>query len=168
LKLHQSELKIDTTEFVLLGRSAGGQIALTAAYTLRDAAIKGVIGFYSPSDMVWGYSQPSNPMIMDSRKVMEDYLGGTYKDVPDNYVKSSAIDFVTPQTVPTLLIHGKNDVLVFYQHSVRLSGKLKENHVAHYLLTLPWATHGCDYTLTGPSGQLSTYSILFYLKRICR
>jgi acetyl esterase/lipase len=164
LKKNSAEYSVDTTSFILLGRSAGGQIALSAAYTLKDRGIIGVVGFYAPSDMVWGYSQPANPLIMDSRKVMEDYLGGTYSAVPDNYVQSSAIDFVTPATVPTLLIHGKNDVLVFHEHSVRLSKKLKENNVPYYFLSLPWATHGCDYTLTGPGGQLSTYSVLAFLR----
>ena len=31
-------------------------------------------------------------------------------------------------------------------------------------LSLPWATHGCDYTLNGPSGQLATYSVLYFFE----
>jgi pimeloyl-ACP methyl ester carboxylesterase len=76
LKKHADELHIDTNNFILLGRSAGAQIALLAAYTMHDPALKGVIDFYGPADMVWGYSVPSSPWIMDSRKVMENYIGG--------------------------------------------------------------------------------------------
>ncbi|OCX54170.1 alpha/beta hydrolase [Mucilaginibacter sp. PPCGB 2223] len=165
---HADSLHIDTNSFVLLGRSAGGQIALLAAYTLHDPGVKGVISYYAPADMVWGYSIPSNRWIMDSRKVMEDYLGGSYGQVPGNYAASSPILHVDKTSVPTLLIHGQNDVLVAYEHSRRLNIKLQENGIKHYLLTLPWAVHGCDYTLNGPSGQLATYTVERFLNQVIR
>ena len=168
LRSHATELSIDSNTFVLLGRSAGAQIALLAAYTLQDSAIKGVIDFYGPADMVWGYSAPSNPLVMDSRKVMSDYLGGPYPAVPQNYLNSSPIAFVTRQSVPTLLIHGQQDPLVAYEHSTRLNRKLADSGVKHFLLTLPWATHGFDYNLNGPGGQLSTYSVAAFLEIICQ
>lgn len=163
LKSNTEKLKIDTNNFVLLGRSAGAQIALLTAYTLKNEGIKGVIDFYGPADMIWGYAAPSNPLVLNSHKVMEDYLGGTYKQVPTNYAASSPILFASAQSVPTLLIHGKNDVLVSYQHNVRLNTKLNQLHVSHYLLSLPWATHGCDFNLNGPSGQLATYTVERFL-----
>jgi acetyl esterase/lipase len=168
LRSHATELSIDSNTFVLLGRSAGAQIALLAAYTLQDSAIKGVIDFYGPADMVWGYSAPSNPLVMDSRKVMSDYLGGPYPAVPQNYLNSSPVVFVTRQSVPTLLIHGQQDPLVAYEHSTRLNRKLADSGVKHFLLALPWATHGFDYNLNGPGGQLSTYSVEAFLEIICQ
>ena len=168
LRSHATELSIDSNTFVLLGRSAGAQIALLAAYTLQDSAIKGVIDFYGPADMVWGYSAPSNPLVMDSRKVMSDYLGGPYPAVPQNYLNSSPVAFVTRQSVPTLLIHGQQDPLVAYEHSTRLNRKLADSGVKHFLLTLPWATHGFDYNLNSPGGQLSTYSVAAFLEIICQ
>ncbi|MGZ3872846.1 MAG: alpha/beta hydrolase fold domain-containing protein [Mucilaginibacter sp.] len=166
LRTHSEELHIDTNQFVLLGRSAGAQIALLAAYTLHEPALKGVIDFYGPADMVWGYSVPSNPLIMDSRKVMEDYIGGTYKQVSQKYADCSPLEFVQGQSVPTLMIHGDNDVLVAPEHSRRLNIKLQQNGIKHYLLKLPWATHGFDYNLNGPGGQLSTYAVETFLNTI--
>ena len=164
LSAHADELHIDTNNFVLLGRSAGAQIALLAAYTLHQKNIKAVIDFYGPADMVWGYSIPSNPLIMDSRKVMSDYIGGPYAQVPQKYVESSPIEFVDKNSPPTLIIHGKNDVLVAYEHSRRLNAKLLKNGIKHYWLQLPWATHGFDFNQNGPGGQLSTYTVLQFLK----
>lgn len=166
LRTHAKEIKIDTNNFVLLGRSAGAQIAMLAAYTLHDPTIKGVIDFYGPADMVWGYSLPASPLVMDSRGVMERYLGGTYKAVPKSYFASSPIEYVDRQSPPTLIIHGANDVLVAYEHSNRLSKKLKENNIKYYWLQLPWATHGFDYNLNGPGGQLSTYAVTRFLKAV--
>lgn len=166
LRKESTRLSIDTNNFVLLGRSAGAQIALLAAYTLHDKGIKGIIDFYGPADMVWGYSLPANPWVLDSRGVMEAYLGGTYTKVPSNYVASSPLEFVDQTSVPTLIIHGHSDVLVAYEHSRRLNEKLAKNGVKHYWLKLPWATHGFDFILNGPGGQLSTYAIERFLKAV--
>jgi len=163
---HADELHIDTNKFVLLGRSAGSQIALLAAYTMHDPALKGVIDFYGPSDMVWGYSIPSNPLIMNSRKVMNDYVGGTYSQVPQKYFNCSPVEFVSKSSVPTLMIHGMNDVLVSPEHCRRLIKKLQPNGVKYYWLQLPWATHGFDYNLNGPGGQLSTYAVETFLNTV--
>lgn len=163
LTQRSEELHIDTNNFVLLGRSAGAQIALLAAYTLHDDRIKGVIDFYGPADMVWGYSIPSNPLIMDSRKVMSDYIGGTYDQVPQKYFNCSPVEFVSKTSCPTLLIHGMNDVLVSPEHCRKLIKKLQANGVKYYWLQLPWATHGFDYNLNGPGGQLSTFAVEAFL-----
>ncbi len=168
LRAHADEWHIDTTKFVLLGRSAGAQIAMLAAYTLHDPALKGVIEFYGPVDMVWGYSIPSNPLIMDSRKVMNDYVGGSYAQVPQKYYDSSPLFFVDKNSPPTLMIHGINDPLVTYIHSIKLSAKLSENHIPYFWLKLPWATHGFDYNLHGPGGQLSTFTVEQFLNRVTK
>lgn len=162
LRANAANLSIDTNNFALLGRSAGGQIVLSAAYTLNDASIKGVISFYGPADMVWGYANPTNPLVLNSRKVMEDYLGGTYSEVPQQYINSSATETIRP--VPTLLIHGENDPLVSHIHGIRLGKKLDSLGIKYYSLYLPWATHGFDYTLNGPAGQVSTWSVLRFLE----
>ncbi|MGZ3764944.1 MAG: alpha/beta hydrolase fold domain-containing protein [Mucilaginibacter sp.] len=166
LRKHAGELNIDTNNFALLGRSAGAQIALLAAYTLHDKALKGVIDFYGPADMVWGYSVPSNPLIMDSRAVMDAYIGGPYSKVPEKYAACSPIEFVDKNSVPTLIIHGTNDVLVSDEHSRRLNAKLQKNGIKHYWLVLPWATHGFDFNLNGPGGQLSTYCVEQFLNTV--
>jgi len=167
MRAHAEELHVDTNNIVLLGRSAGAQIALLAAYTIHEPALKGVIDFYGPSDMVWGYSIPSNPWIMNSRKVMEDYVGGTYARVPQKYFNCSPVEFVSKTSVPTLMIHGMNDVLVSPLHDERLIKKLKPNGVKYYFLKLPWATHGFDFNLNGPGGQLSTYAVETFINTVC-
>lgn len=166
LKGHAGALHIDTSNIVLLGRSAGAQIALLAAYTFHDKTIRGVVDFYGPADMVFGYSKPANPLVLNSRKVMEDYLGGTYAQIPALYKESSPVEFAGVGSPPTLLLHGANDALVDYEHSRRLDLKLKAAGVRHYLLRLPWATHGFDYNLDGPGGQLSTYLVLNFLNSV--
>lgn len=159
VKSHAAELKIDTNNFVMLGRSAGASIVLTAAYTMNEPGVKGVVGFYGANDMLWSYDHPTKMAIMDSREVQRDFLGGTPTQVREKYIAESPLLQVTANSVPTLLVHGKNDAHVYYEQSVRLQKKLDEFKVKNMLLTLPWATHGCEYNLNGPAGQLSMYSV---------
>ncbi len=168
LTQHSLELNIDTNNFILLGRSAGGQIALLTAYTCNNPNIKGVISFYAPADMVWGAHITGNPWVLNTDKVLSDYVGGSIADVPEKYAASSPIEFVNASSTPTLLIHGENDAMVAYEHSTRLQKKLNDNKVVNYLLNLPFATHGCDYNINGPSGQLSTYAIERFIKSVVK
>jgi acetyl esterase/lipase len=65
-----------------------------------------------------------------------------------------------------LLIYGKNDPLVSHLHATRLSEKLKAHRIPFFELYLPWATHGFDYTLHGPGGQISTWTVKHFLKSV--
>lgn len=158
LKLHAAELKIDSNNFVLMGRSAGGQIVLSAAYRLNEPGVKGVVGFYGAADLLYAYKEPHSKLVMDHRKVLRDYLGGSPKEVMEQYIDASPTVHVSTSSIPTLLIHGRIDQHVHFAESEHLVKALKQNQVPHLLLALPWATHGCEYTLNGPSGQLAIYT----------
>ncbi len=166
LKAHAVQLNIDTNNFVVSGRSAGGHLALQAAYAFNDPSIKGVASFYGPTDMVWAYDNPDNPLIMDSKEVIADFLGGTPAEKPVVYRQSSPMAFVTPASVPTLIIHGKQDAHVYFKQSERLDSLLQQKKVPRYLLALPWATHGCEFNLSGPSGQLSLYAVECFFNKV--
>ena len=163
LKTHADSLHLDPQRFVLLGRSAGGHLALLAAYTLRDPAIRGVISFYGPTDLHWSYAHPGNPLVIDTHNILHAFLGGSPQEVAATYDAASPLRFVNSSTPPTLLIHGGRDELVSIRHSERLAESLKQNHVPHFLLHLPWATHGADFNFSGPFGQMSTYAIERFL-----
>jgi acetyl esterase/lipase len=121
------------------------------------------VGFYPPSDQVFGYEHPSNPRVINSTQTLEDFLGGSPQTARAAYTSASPINFVGPSTVPTLLIHGTLDELVFAKQSERLDARLAAAHRPHLFLLLPWATHGCDYNFNGPCGQISTYAIERFL-----
>ena len=166
LKRHAAEWQLDATRIVLIGRSAGGQIALLAAYDGREAGIKGVVALYAPSDLVLGYEHPSRRWVLDSRQVLENYLGGSPAEKRATYDAASPIRFVGSASPPTLLIHGDLDPIVWPEQSARLAARLKEANRPVFRLYLPWGTHGCDANLNGPSGQLSTYAIDRFLANV--
>ena len=166
LRANAAQLRIDPTRIVLIGRSAGGQIALSAAYSGRDAAIRGAVSFYGPTDLVLGYEKPSRRWVLDSEKALEQYLGGSPREQPVAYDAASPLRHVNESTPPTLLIHGQLDPIVWPVHSELLSARLREVGRPSLYLSLPWATHGCDANIAGPSGQLSLYAIGRFLEAV--
>jgi acetyl esterase/lipase len=166
LKANAAELGLDGERFVLLGRSAGGQLALLAAYTAHDPSILGVVSLYGPADLVYAYAHPANPLVFDSRGVLEAYLGGSPDQVMSQYDAASPINFIGADTPPTLLIHGGRDELVSPVQSERLAGALERAGRPSLLLILPWATHGCDFNFSGPCGQISAYAIERFFKAV--
>jgi acetyl esterase/lipase len=156
---------IDASRIALLGRSAGGHLALLAAYTLNDPAIRGAISFYGPTDLRWGWEHPANKLVIDSRATLNRFLGGTPADSAATYETASPVNY-TLQAVPTLLIHGARDELVSVHHSEMLAEKLQRRGMPFVFVELPWATHGCDYFLRGPCGQISTWAVERFLLNV--
>lgn len=166
LKDHAADFGLDPERLILLGRSAGGQLALLAAYTAHDPSIRGVIAFYAPVDLHYSHAHPANRWVIDSRTLLEGYLGGPPQRVSAAYDAASPIRFASPDIPPTLLIHGGRDELVSPDQSERLAARLNETGSRHLLLHLPWATHGCDAHFNGPCGQITTYAIERFLAAV--
>jgi acetyl esterase/lipase len=166
LKANAAELGIDARQFVLLGRSAGAQLALLVAYTANDPSIRGAVSFYGPADLVYGHEHPARKRIIDSVGVIERYLGDSPARAPETYAAASPIAHAGPASPPTLLIHGRRDNMVAPIQSERLAARLRAAGCRHMLLVLPWATHGCDFNFSGPSGQISTYAIERFLAAV--
>lgn len=161
-------LGIDPHRFVLLGRSAGGEIAEAAGYAFHDPAIRGVVGLYAPADMNFAYRFGDENDILHSLSLLRMFLGGPPAAAGPAYESASSIRLVAPGTPPTLLVHGTLDTLVWYKQSTRLQARLQAAAVPNCLLTLPWATHAVEYHEQGPSGQLSRYAIAWFLSSLTR
>lgn len=168
IKAHGAQHRIDATRIVLAGRSAGGQIAQVVAYTAGDPAIRGVIGLYAPSDLHFGYAHAREDDVLRSPQLMRQFLGGTPETARAAYDSASAYLHVGRGCPPTLLLHGENDTLVWYRHSVRLAERLAEHGVPRALVSLPWATHAFEYNLRGPGGQLARFALEWFLQVVTR
>lgn len=168
LKTNSIRLGLDSTRIALIGRSAGGQLALISGYTKDDSSIRGVVAFYAPTDQRWGWENPTNPRVYDSFGTLSRFLGGSPDENPEGYRTASPIAYSGSHRMPTLLIHGSRDELVSVKQGARLDSALSRARIPHLFLELPWATHGCDYFFNGPCGQISTYAIERFLATVFR
>ena len=157
--------QVDPDRIVLVGRSAGGQIALFTAYSpgnpalptacpTGDTSVRAVIALYAPVDQLWGYTHPAKPDLIQGAAKLRNYLGGTPDDMPEIYRLASPNLQVTSQTPPTLIIHGGHDRLVSVQHASFLHDALEGAGVPNRLVILPWADHGFDLFFDGWGSQI--------------
>ncbi len=145
--------------FVWLGRSAGGHLAMLACFRHRDV---GVVNFYGPSDMVWSYEHPGNPMVLDTSQAIRDFLGGTPEDRLDVFMQASPLCAPDPLP-PVLILHGGRDDIVYLEQSLTM-----QKSRGARLVIYPWANHGFDVNFSGPSGQLSTREVESFLQSSLR
>jgi acetyl esterase/lipase len=175
VKNHAAQYDVDPERLALLGRSAGGQLALLAAYaanepTLRPAScdaqetsVRAVISFYGPTDLAWDYAHPGRPDVINTTHVLENYLGGSPTSAPQAYASASPVEHVSAQSPPTLFLHGGRDQLVRAENVERIMPKLAAAGVDVTYVYLPWANHGFDYSFDGWSSQIAQAEISKFL-----
>ncbi|MBI3264608.1 MAG: alpha/beta hydrolase [Acidobacteria bacterium] len=157
IREHGGEYGADASRLALLGRSAGAQLAMVAAYEPGALLISAVVGWYGPVDLADGYRNPPRPDPLDVRSIEEAFLGGTPDLVPDRYREASPITYVSRRLPPSLLIYGSRDHVVLPRFGAMLDDRLRAAGATSVLLEIPWAEHAFDAIPNGPSGQLSLY-----------
>ncbi len=166
IKQNADAYRVDPDRIVLVGRSAGGQLALLAAYApdnpglpascaAGDTSVGAVISYYAPVDQIWGYTHPAKHDLIQGAATLRNYIGGTPDDMADAYRLASPHLQVTSQAPPTLIFHGGHDRLVSVQHAYFLRDALRGAGAPHRLVVLPWADHGFDYFFDGWGSQIT-------------
>lgn len=176
-----ADLGVDPACAALLGRSAGGQVALVAAYsagdprippscTVEDAPVRAVAALYAPSVLVWGHDTPMVPDIIRGTESLELYLGGPPARAAQAYRLGTAMSWVERPLPPTLLVHGGGDQPVSPIHSRRLAAALIRAGREVTFLEVPMGEHGMDARPGGVGEQVALRAVLdfFGARLACR
>lgn len=140
---HADELRIDRRRIVVMGYSAGAQLASLIALE-PDAPEFTADCAEGPPTAPAGVIAVSGAMDMAERKESDaivDYLGGTFEAIPDVYAVASPITHVTADDPPFLLIHGANDLLVPVEVSIRMREALQARGIEASLLEIRGGGH---------------------------
>ena len=160
IKANASTYGIDPNQLVLLGRSAGAQLALITAYSPNapelaascpggDTSVRAVIGYYAPTRM--DYYNVIKPEL--SPGALDDYLGGAPEAFPEQYRLARPVSWIGASTLPTLLLHGSDDQFVRPRDLHELADALEAANRPFTAIEIPWANHGFDFNFTGTSNQ---------------
>ena len=166
LQSAESPVADAASHLVLLGRSAGGHLALLAAYGAPPGQVRGVVSLYGPTDLEWSWNHPTPRRIYDSRRSLRDFLGATLPENPNLYREASPLNRATAASPPTLLLHGGRDELISARQGERLAERLDALGVAHEFRVLPWASHGFEVNPVSASGQITLQLTLDFIQRV--
>lgn len=193
LKANGARYGVDPNRIVLGGGSAGGHVAILAAYTaghpeltpadLRDAdtSVRGALGCYSPVDLAACFEHYENAALADMMPRKPDWstppsswmrrllgadadrlalqkgpaggrldwiVGGSPQQVSERYALLSPMTHVHFGCPPTLLMQGRDDIIVPPAPAIEMRDKLRSVGVPAAVLMLPYADHGFDLMAT--------------------
>ncbi|HLH05023.1 MAG TPA: alpha/beta hydrolase [Bryobacteraceae bacterium] len=140
VRAHATEFGIDPHRIALIGESAGGQLAASAALRLSsEDAVQAVVAFYAPTDLV-KLAKTSKFIPAQIRNAIE---GTPWEGLFLKQLASlSPVENVRPGMPPLLLIHGTADPLVPFEQSVEMCRRVKQVAGSCQVYALNGAGHG--------------------------
>ena len=157
----------------LLGRSAGGHLALLAGFDaasktispaceVKDVAPAGIIALYSFTDPALAHAHPPLFDPVDNVGATEDFLG---KDLRSSvFTTASVAAHLSVNSPPVLLIYGQRDRLVRPEHSTSLADLLQASGRPVTAVGLPATDHAFDHRSGGLAAQVAASYIFGFLE----
>lgn len=190
MKENASTYGVDPEKIVLVGGSAGGHLAQMAGYTpghpdltpeellSTDQSVCGVISFYGFTDLMALWQYMNMRIIDDPSPVpvgenlgpqagmkyfgrMDLFLGGWPDAIPEMYQLASPVSHVSPDSPPTLLLQGRQDIFCPADATSAQYAKLIEAGVPAVNIVFPYTNHAFDLFLPqiSPPAQSALYDV---------
>jgi acetyl esterase/lipase len=96
--------KLDASRVVVMGHSAGGQLAVCLA--AHEPAVKHVVSLAGVLDLQAAYEQHL------SNDAVVEFLGGTPRQATDHYRDADPMELTVPKSTAQWIIHGLGDDIV--------------------------------------------------------
>lgn len=168
IQTYAERLDVDLSKIAIMGRSAGAHLAMLYAYHFGDIPIQGVINYYSPVDLTEGYYDLPFPDPIQTRTVLETFLGGTPETLPQLYQTASPRHYLKPNLPPSLLVYPRRDRIVQAKFGKNLHTQLQTLGNTSIFLDIPWAEHAFDTLFNGISNQFALYYTERFLAWVLR
>lgn len=165
--------QINPTRISIIGFSAGGNLAMLAAYSMGDprlppscdvptVSIKSVINVYGPADLTLLYR--SSGSLTKVQNVMREYIGGPPTQHPERYRVVSPLSYVGANTPPTMTLLGTSDHIVPIDQARSLDQALAQAGVTHETYLLPGNDHGFEVNWGGFGAQFAREKVKAFLR----
>jgi acetyl esterase/lipase len=169
LRANGGKYRIDPARIGVTGDSAGGHLAQFLGVTGGVKEFEGdggnadqssrvacVVNRYGPSDFTKSYDKS-----VDAAEVLPLFLGGDLQRARQQHIRSSPLNWVTPDAAPTLILHGREDKYVAYEQGVWLRDRLQTCGVEVELVTFDGAGHG----FKGADAEKAEQALFGFLER---
>ncbi|OUZ08908.1 hypothetical protein BHE97_12330 [Aeromicrobium sp. PE09-221] len=141
---------LDVERIAILGESAGGNLALNAAYRSQSGNLEpscgsaddipnvsAVIGGYPVVDLAGEEARTGLGRLMG-----EVYIGGSPEEFPERYAAIAPATHVTADSPPTLVYHGTRDHLVLPGPVEEFVATVRREGVTTRYTSIPATDHG--------------------------
>ncbi|MEU4340366.1 alpha/beta hydrolase [Nocardia sp. NPDC023852] len=150
IRSQAADYDIAPSNVSIAGDSAGGQLALMAAYTVEDrqfppscavpeAPVRSVMGWYAPTDLPSLITHTRLPNSL--QQYLGDYLGTDNATQPARIAQISPISHVRTGLPPTLLVQGDIDRMIPNTQAPALVDRLHAVNVPAEAVVIPWVDH---------------------------
>jgi acetyl esterase/lipase len=144
------EYQLAMDRLALFGGSAGGHLALMAAYRQDETPalprIRAVVAFYPITNLLT--RQETDETGVSLNRVKEatavKLLGSPLASARERWAQASPASHVNPGVPPTFLAHGRKDKTVNHEQSTELAALLQVANVPHEVVIFPDAGHTFD------------------------
>jgi acetyl esterase/lipase len=161
MKAHAGDFNLDTSRIAAYGTSAGGQLAALVGTTngLDKFEGEGDYKAYSSNvqaiidvDGVLAFKHPES----EEGTMAAQWLGGSYEEVPENWIEASALTHVGKHTPPVLFISssyprfhaGKDDMIkILEENGIYYEAYVIPGSPHAFWLLDPWFEPTLNYTL---------------------
>jgi len=150
VRAHAEDYLINPDKMAVIGGSAGGHLAMMAAYSDENefsedcsdsisSKVQAVVNLYGPTDLTTEYARQHESAIK--------FLGTTYENDAQIFVTASPKTYISPDDPPTLIFHGTIDSLVPVSQSDSLQSWLDKNGVYNEYHRLKGWPHTMDLSV---------------------
>jgi len=171
---HAVDYGVDPERISTVGASAGGTLALLAAYSASDprlppscdvpsVRVHSVINLYGIPDMPELYN--TSPSRRVAHADAAQFIGGSPTEFPERHAAVSPLTYISAVSPPTISFLGANDRFIPSGQLDELGTAARRTGTVSETYLLPATDHGFDVNWGGFATQFARAKIVDFLER---